>query len=323
MAVTVTGTVGGQSVSFPTNSALQLALAQSILAGAAGPTGLLIGASATSASASGFTVVTGNGDVVTGNPNGSLTQVALAGQGDVYINGAAPGSISIVTAADNSNSSVVNANPIGGLIAATGAGGNVLEGLAGQNNFTTGVGGNDIVILNGASNTLTTNGSDAVLVGGPSTITAASGGVDNVLMTTGTTLAFINASRAGLVDTITGASGGLVVLAGTGSTSVASGAGPESFFVDTAAGNVTLNGNLQANDAFTFIKDAATTPGSANVVVTNFAAGDAVNVHGYAGAQFTIGSTAAGGSVLALTDGSTVTFTNVSAATLAATVKPI
>ena len=320
MAVTVTGTVGGQSVSFPTNTALQLALAQTIIAGAAGPTGSLIAGGGT-ATATAFTVVTGNSTIVTGSSSVPLTDVALAGQGDVYFTNTAP--LSIVVAADNANASIVNNNPFGGLIAATGAGGNVLEGLAGANQFVTGTGGQDVVYLFGAANSLTTNGSDAVLVGGPSTITAAAGGVDNVLMTTGTTLAFINASKAGIVDTITGAANGLIVVAGTGATSVASGAGPESFFVDTAAGNVTLNGNLAANDAFTFIKDASTAPSTGNVVVNNFAAGDAVNVHGYAGAQFTIGSTAAGGSVLALTDGSTVTFTNVSAATLAATVKPI
>ena len=87
---------------------------------------------------------------------------------------------------------------------------------------------------------------------------------------------------------------------------------------------MTLNGNLQTTDAFIFVKDAATTPGTANVLVNNFAAGDTIGVRGYTGAQFTVGSAANGiGSTLLLTDGSSVTFTNLSAAALAATVKPI
>ncbi len=322
-AVTVTGTVGGVAISFATNTALQTAYAQAIIASAAGPTGAVTqGGVLTSA----FTVDVGTG-ILSGPGPGAAPQsafVALAGQGGVFVTGAstpATPSFSTVVAADNSNSSIVNNNPFGGLSAATGAGGNVLLGLAGANTFTTGTGGQDIVYLNGASNTLTTNGADAVLVGGPSTITAAAGGVDSVLMTTGTQLAFINASRAGTVDSITGAANGVIVLAGTGATSIASGTGPESFFVDTSAGNTTLNGNLAANDMFTFIKDANV--GTANVVVSNFTSSDAVNVHGYAGVQFTIGANTAGSAVLALTDGSTVTFNNVSAAQLAAQTKLI
>ena len=318
MAVTVSGTIGGQSITFPTNSALQQQLATSILAGALGSTGSILSSGGAS-TATAFTVSTGTSNIITGSSAVPLTQVALDGQTAIYATGGSL--LSIVVAADNSNSSVVNNTPGGALIASTGAGGNVLLGLSGANQFVTGTGGQDIVFLNGAGNTLTSNGSDAVLVGGPSTIVAAAGGADNVLMTTGTTLAFINGS-VGKVDTITGASNGVIVVAGSGATSIASGAGPEAFFVDTAAGNVTLNGNLQTNDAFTFVKDAATTPGAANVVVTNFATGDTIGVHGYAGAQFTVAA-AGSGSVLALTDGSTVTFTNVSAATLSATVKPV
>ena len=326
-AVTVTGTVGGFPISFATNTALQTAFAQAIIASATGPTGSLVQASAAALTGA-FTVDTaGPGSILTGPPPGAVPTsafVALAGQGETFVTGAnspPTASFTTVVAADNSNSSIVNNNPLGGLSAVTGAGGNVLSGLAGANNFTTGTGGQDVVTLNGASNVLTSNGSDAVLVGGPSTITAAAGGVDNVLMTTGTNLAFINGSRAGTVDTITGAANGVVVLAGTGATSVASGAGPEAFFVDTSAGNTTLNGNLAANDAFTFIKDANV--GTANIVVNNFTSSDAVGVHGYTGAQFTIGTNAAGSAVLALTDGSTVTFNNVSAAQLAAQTKPV
>jgi hypothetical protein len=215
----------------------------------------------------------------------------------------------------------VNNNPNGGLIAATGAGGNVLLSLAGESNFTTGIVGQDVVVLNGAANALSSNGSDAVLVGGPSTITAAASGIDNVLMTTGTTLNFINGSTLGATDSITGAANGTVVVAGTGATSIASATGPETFFVDTSAGNVTLNGNLQANDTFEFVKnlDHAT----ANVVVNNYAAGDTLNIHGYTGFNPVALAANPAGSMLQLSDGSQVTFSDLSVASLQAAVKVV
>ncbi len=326
-AVTISGTVGGTFVSFLTSTSLQTGLGQAIINSAASATaGTLFTGSSGTLTTTSTVDISQTGSVLTGLPGVTASQVLLGGQFGTYITGATSPptlSTSIVVATDNSNSSIVNDNPLGGLIAVTGAGGNVLEGLTGQNNFFTGVGGQDLVVLDGAANSLTSNGADAVLVGGPSTITAAASGLDNVLLTTGTNLAFINGSRAG-IDTITGAANSAIVLAGPGSTSIASGVGPEAFFVDTGAGNVTLNGNLQTTDAFTFLKDAATTPGTANITVNNFAAGDAINVHGYSGVEFTVGAAASGvGSTLTLTDGSSVTFTNLSTTTLAATVKAV
>ncbi len=273
------------------------------------------------------TDISQTGSILTGPAPGGSAQVLLNGQFGTFFTGVGSpptASTSIVVAADNTNSSIVNDNPFGGLIVQTGAGGNVLLGLAGQNNFFTGTGGSDVVVLDGASNTLTTHGADAVLVGGPSTVTAAGNGLDNVLMTTGTNLAFINGTTIpGAVDSVTGAANASITLAGTGSTSVASGAGPEAFYVDTGAGKVTLNGNLQTSDAITLLKDAATTPGTAAVTVNNFA-GSTVNVHGYAGAEFTVGGAASGvGSTLTLTDGSSVTFTNLSTAQLTAVTKTV
>lgn len=323
-SVTISGTVAGQFVSFLTSTALQTQLGQQII-NSAFPGTLFAGTTGTISS--GATVdVTPTGSVLTGNPNIPNEAVLLGGQFGSYFTGASSPPVptfSTVVATDNSNSSIVNNNPLGGLTAVTGAGGNVLLGLTGLNAFTTGNGGQDIVVLNGAANTLTSNGSDAVLVGGPSTITAAANGIDNVLVTTGTSLTFINGSRLA-ADTITGAANSVTTLAGFGSTSIAAGAGPEAFFVDTGAGNVTLNGNLGGLDAFNFVKDAATTPGAASVIVNNFVSGDTVGVRGYAGAQYTIGAATSGvGSTLLLTDGSSVTFTNLSAAALAGVVRPV
>ena len=323
-AVTVTGTVSGTAISVATNTALQTALAQSILSSTTAA-GLVTG-SGGFLSTTYTTDISQTGSILVGLPSVTSAQVLLDGQFGTYITGnTSPptASTSIVVAADNSNSSVVNDNPLGGLIAQTGAGGNVLAGLAGANNFFTGVGGNDLVFLDGAVNTLTSRGTDGVLVGGPSTVTAAGSGFDNIVMTTGTNLAFINGTTVpGAVDSITGAANAAITLAGTGSTSVASGAGPEAFYVDTGAGKVTLDGNLQTNDALTLLKDAATTPGTAAITVNNFA-GSTVNVHGYSGVEFTIGAAAAGGSTLALTDGSSVTFTNLTTAQLAAVTKVV
>ena len=321
-AVTVTGSLSGAALSFLASYSSQAGIAASIFAatGLAGSAGGTLTSNNTVDLGAAGSILVGNSSFGTG-PGAAAADIALGAngtQGQIYVTGTSADSV--VTAADNSNSSVVNDNPLGNLVATTGAGGNVLLGLAGGNTFTTGPGGNDVVFLDGASNTLTTNGNDAVLVGGPSTITAAASGLDNVLMTASTQLNFINQSRAG-VDSITGASGGVVVLAGTGATSIASGAGPESFFVDTSAGNTTLNGNGATGDSFTFVHDA--TVGTAAVTVAGDTASDTVNVHGYSGVQYTIGTNAAGSAVLSLTDGSSVTFTGVSAAALAAQTKPI
>ncbi len=322
-AVTVSGSIGGVPISFLTSYAAQAGLAAQFLA-TAGAQYFTGGTGTTTAST---TIDASVGGVLTGGATVGLTATtpsdiglgANGGQGEIYLTGLTPDSV--VVAADNSNSSVVNDNPFGNLVADTGAGGNVLLALAGGNTFQTGLGGSDIVFLDGASNTLRTLGADAVLVGGPSTVTAAGTGTDNILMTTGTNLSFINGTTVpGAVDTVTGAANAAITLAGTGATSIASGTGPEAFYVDTGAGKVTLNGNLQTNDALNLLKDAATTPGTANVTVNNFTATDAVNVHGYAGVQFTIAA-AGTGSVLSLTDGSSVTFTNLTTAQLSAITK--
>ena len=316
MAFTVAGAVGGTSVSFATNTIIQQVLAQTIL-NAAGPTTTAF------VNAPVFNITTATtidqfpgASVVTGNISVANANILLNSQFGTYVTGGTTNST--VVAADNTNSSVVNTNPFGNLIASTGAGGNVLYGAAGGNQFFTGVGGQDLVILNGSSNTLVSAGSDAVLVGGPSTITAAAGGLDTILDTNSASINFINASARG-VSSIIGAQGGTIVVAGFGATSVTSGAGPEAFLVDTSAGSVTLNGSLQTTDVFTFQKGLSAI-GTGNELVTNFAQGDIVNVKGYAG--FNVAATGAG-SVLLLSDGSQVTFNNVSAATLAATVKPI
>ena len=316
-AVTVTGSISGTSFSFLGSTPAQITLAQQIIASATGATATLV-TGAGGLITTGTTVAIGAGTSLTGVAGVALSNVVLDGPNESYFTGAAP--FSQVVAADNSSATIENNNPSGGLLAVTGAGPNQLLGLAGVNAFTTGIGGNDVVILNGAANNLTSNGSDAVLVGGPSTITAAASGIDNISMTASTTLAFINGSKAGVVDTVTGAGTSSITLAGTGSTSVTGGTGSETFNIDTSAGNITLNGSAQV-DTLEFIKDANVATGQ--VTVNNLGAGSAIDVHGYAGYNITAAAGNAAGSVLVLSDGSQVTFSNVSTATLTATIKVV
>ncbi len=226
---------------------------------------------------------------------------------------------STVVAADGVLPTIINNSASDVLIGVTGAAnqagqGATLEGLAGANLFITGTGGRDAVLLDGAANNLTSNGDDVVLVGGPSTIVAAAGGMDNVTQTTGTTLAFFNESNAGTVNTVTGAAGGIVLMAGPGSASVTAGAGQEFFFLDTSAGNASINANGSTTAALTLIKNLNV--GTANILVNNFAPGGTVAVHGYSTFGVTQSSSNPGASVLSLSDGSQVTFSGLSTAAL-------
>ena len=260
--------------------------------------------------------------VVTGSAGVASAQLILANNGDQYTT--AGTSVSTVVIPDLVSATVIGNNPAGALIAATGAAANVasgdtLEGLAGANQFVTGTGGRDAVLLDGVANSLTSNGNDVVLVGGPSTIAAASGGMDNITLTAGTVLTFANQS-ASATDTITGAPGGIVALASTGSTSISAGAGSEYVFLDTSSGNATINANGSSTAALTFIRDAAA--GTSSTLVNNLGTGGIVAVHGYSG--FTVAqSPAPGGSVLSLSDGSQVTFSNVSPTALQAAVRTV
>ena len=313
--VTVTGAVANTRVSIATSSALQSTFAQQIISSSNSTSQLVTGSGGPATSP--LVVDVSALSLITGAVSVPSVQVVLAGQFGTYTTGGT--TLSTVVAADNSNSSIANTNPTGGLLAVTGAGANLLQGLAGVNQFVTGTGGQDGVTLSGLSNNLTSNGADGVLVGGPSTISAGATGEVGAQMAPGATLAFVNGSAPNIVDSITGAAGGSLVIAGTGNTSVTSGAGPEIFLIDTSAGNVTLNGSLQNNDTFAFVKNAAV--GTNQTLVTNFATGDQVLVHGYAGYNVTAAAGNPAGSVLTLSDGSQVTFSNVSAAVLQQTVK--
>ena len=131
-------------------------------------------------------------DTITGNAAVPVADVLLASPGATYVTGGT--AISTVVAADGVPATIIDNGAGDALLAATGAAGNTLEGLAGVNQFVTGVGGEDAVLLYGAANALVSYGADAVLVAGASTIDATAGGLDNVVITRGTTLAFVDQS---------------------------------------------------------------------------------------------------------------------------------
>lgn len=314
-ATTLTGSVGNTTFSFPVSTVIQQQYAQMIIGSINGSTELVTGYGGVVTSST--VVDVGPNSVISGNASVSSVQLLLAGQSGSYLTSGT--GVSTVVAADNSNSKVINSNAGGTLVAVTGAGKATLQGSAGDNQFTTGVNGQDQVTLGGLTNSLASNGADTVTVGGPSTIMASAYGSDNISLTSGTTLQFINNSAASVLDSITGASGATVSVSGAGQTSVTSGTGPETFYVDTSAGNVTLNGGNQTTDTFEFARNA--TNASAQDVVSNFATGDKVLIHNYSSYGVAASPGNPAGSVLVLSDGSQITFTNLSPAALSQTVK--
>ncbi len=321
---TIQGSAGGQTLILNTSASAQQAVAQVIFASAAASvynTATATTGGPADASGNYYSVVTAANSKLQGDPDGTGTQyVLLDGSDDIYLTNGAVNSV--VAAADDSNATIVNKSAGANLVAATGAGDNVLAGLAGHNSFTTGAGGVDAIVLKGTTNTLDSYGNDTVAAVGPSAIYAGSTATDTIAVGSGATLSFTNASAAPRVDSIQGATGSTITIAGPGNTSVTAGSGPEVFYVDTAAGNVTLNAKLSTSDSITFVKDSlASGPSTANITVTNFTLSDMINLHGYAGTGYSLSSNTAGFAVLNLSDGSTVSFSNVTAAQLQGKIK--
>ena len=313
---TITGAVAGTQVAVNTTGDLQQSFASAVLASAA-PLSAMVFQTASGVLTGSTAIVSGSNSLVTGATSVPSATVLLNGQADLFVNNGT--ALSTVIAADNTNSTIVNTNARGALLGVTGAGANLLLGLVNVNQFVTGAGGQDVVMLNGSQNTLNSYGADAVLVGGPSTVTAAASGLDNIVVAPKALLTFTNGSSLASVDSITGSAGATIAVAGVGNTSVTSGTGAETFVVDTSAGNVTLNASLNADDVFSLVRNVAA--GSNKTLVLNFAAGDQVLLHGYVGYNITALSGSQSGSLLALSDGSQVTFNNVSSATVIAALK--
>lgn len=316
---------GGVAVPLTTSTPVQTALAQQILTLAAKTSGSQTlyapGQSsiplATTLASPVLVDLPERQDTITGAAAVQSANLLLANPGATYVTGGTAASVVVV--ADAAPATVVNNSAGDSLIAVTGAANNMLGGLAGANEFITGSGGQNAVLLDGGANALSTYGTDAVLVGGSSTITVQPGAIDNAVMTTSTTLAFVNLSANLTPSSITGAAGATVVMTGPGNTVVTAGAGSESFFVDSSAGNTTLKGSSAGGDGFTFVHDASNS--TATIVVSSFVASDTLSVHGYA--AFNVQANATGGASLSLSDGSQVTFANTAVATIQQAVRVV
>ena len=249
-------------------------------------------------------------DTITGSAAVPLAEVILDNANATYVTSLT--GVSVVVAVDGAFSNIINNNAAGGMIAVTGAGQNQIEGLAGANQIITGIGGTDNVVLGGGSNSLTSNGVDTVQISGPSTITATATGTDAIQILNNAAVAFLNTSTSAVASTVNGAANAVVDLVGPGSTSVSAGAGQEYYFVDTSAGNVTLNVNPFANDALTLVADAPN--GGAAIQVNGLGTGSIVAIHGYSTYSVAQSATTPGSAVLALSDGTQVMFTGTSTA---------
>jgi hypothetical protein len=310
---TITGSGSGQVVVTTVSNILQQVIAQNILNAAAATI-----ASGSATVSSQYTIDPVTGGTILGNPTGPSPQYTLlAGGSQTYATNGAPASFVVGT--DPGNNTIINDSGSSALVGITGAGPNNLIAAAGSaaTAFYTGAGGVDQVTLDSSANSLSSNGVDNVNVGGSATISAGSTAVDNILLQPGVTLDYTNGSKS--IDTVTATSSDTVIIAGPGSTSVNGLGGANAFYVDTSVGNVTLNANGSTTDAFNFVKDA--TSASAAVTVSNFGAGDTVNITGYSGAIYSLAPNVSGSAVLSLSDGSTVTFAGVSTATVQAAIK--
>lgn len=202
--------------------------------------------------------------------------------------------ISQIIAADGSDSTIVNDNPHGGLLAFTGSGGNALVGYGLLNVFQTSDGGSDAVIFDGASadvqsNALTSGGNDVVSIfGSPigqqtNTISAVGGGSDQIGLAVGADLTFINNSSS--VSAIAMGDDSNLIVAGRGTTLIlASGSGGSLTFV--------ANGASQAES-----------------IISDFTDGLSINLIGYAGYEVNVVN---GSTTLTLSDNSDIIFSGVS-----------
>lgn len=320
---TVSGTVGNATLNLSFESPLALALAKSWVE-ASDTTNITGTQSETNPS---FVGTGGASTVITGAT--SNVSGVLAGSQEAYFTGTAASSIILASA--NTGSTIINNNANGSLVAITDAGANQLVGEGRINAFQTATGGQDLVTFGNTgnlqlasppavqANSLVMGGQDTVSIYGPgvtsgdtqsNTINSVGTGGGQINLYNSASLNFFNASSA--TTTITGSAGSNLNLAGTGNTSVVAGSGTESFNVSTASGNVTLVGGTASNSItnINFVK-TQTGAGTAQDVVQNFTSKDSIILTGYGTNPYTVQSTSAG-TVLTLSDSTTITFTGIS-----------
>jgi Ca2+-binding RTX toxin-like protein len=247
---------------------------------------------------------TGGSDTIVGGTGNNL--LSASGTGNVIIGGGTD-----TISATGLNDTVIgsgstNLTFVGGASTVT------IIGGSGTNSVTPGSGG---VVFESGSGTATVNAG-----AGPATLFGSSGANMNLVNGNGTGSAPNYAVGGSGSETLNASnSTGAVWLSVNSSVTSSSatmiaGSGNDTLIAGVAGGSTTMTGGSGA-DAFVFFKQAA---GGAHDVINNFTASDSVYIEGYgpgsAGLLQATSSVGAGGLTLTLSDGTSVTFSNLTSA---------
>ena len=248
------------------------------------------------------TVVSGGSGTMINGGSGPLV-VMETGDNNTISGGASPTTVTASTA-----TFVVGGS--GGLTFVGGLGTATVVGGSGANTVTAGAGG--LIFNVGASDNATVNsGSGTVSIFG------APGTTVNLVGTLGGSAGHPNYAVAGGGSETVNASGSAgsdwlsvnTTVTSSAATLIA-GSGNDTLIAGSAPGSTTMTGG-GGSDAFVFFKQAV---GGAHDVINDFTAGDSVFIEGYgAGSAATLqnaSSVSANGLTLTLSDGTTVTFSN-------------
>lgn len=245
----------------------------------------------------------GSGNLVVGTSTGPGSMlVTETGSNDTILGGGNPMTVTATTATR------VYAGA-GSLTFVGGAGTATVLGGTGAESLTAGSGG---ILF--ADNTATSATITSGTGGGSVTIFGSSGAADYLTGTAGTSASPDFLIAGGGNETLSGANSSGAEFLAIGSASVSAsliaGSGNDTLVAGQGPGSATMTGG-SGSDTFVFFKQAA---GGAHDVVSNFTASDSVFIEGYgagsAAALLQAATVGAGGVTLTLSDGTSVTFSN-------------
>ena len=279
------------------------------------------GTSGTVTGGVGANLINENGSGVTVLSNGGTDTINSSGSGNLIVGtSSGPGSMSVNETGTN-DTILGGGNPMtvtattatqvyagaGSLTFVGGAGTATVLGGSGANSLTAGSGG--IVFADNTAPTATINGSTGTV-----TIFGSSGSSDFLTGTAGTAASPDFLIAGGGNETLSGAgnSGSQFLAMGSASVSATliAGSGNDTLVAGQGPGSATMTGGA-GSDTFVFFKQAA---GGAKDIVNNFTAKNSVFIEGYgagsAAALLQAATVGAGGVTLTLSDGTSVTFSN-------------
>jgi Ca2+-binding RTX toxin-like protein len=281
---------------------------------AAGTSGTVaggLGANLINESGSGVTVLsTGGTDTINSSGSGNLIVGTSSGPGSMSVNETGSND----TILGGTNPMTVTATTAtrvyagaGSLTFVGGAGTATVLGGTGSESLTAGSGG--IVFADNTAPSATINGSSGTV-----TIFGSSGASDFLTGTAGTAASpdFLIAGAGNETLNGSGNSGAQFLAMGSASVSASliAGSGADTLVAGSGPGSATMTGG-SGSDTFVFFKQAA---GGAKDVVNNFTPNDSVFIEGYAAgsaaALLQAATVGAGGVTLTLSDGTSVTFSN-------------